>query len=383
MSDYLDNLLARELGRLETVEPRRPSRFEPPAAASTFPSGARTFGDAPEHGDPFRTETTETFADPSDATPPLSSSSAPRPAPFLPSRDAPLTPPNFTREERRHARPSSMFGPESAEPSSPFDPTRSQPFDVHDEETDSSSPSSSPTPTPTPTLEPASTPARRTATDETRETERTQQARTAPLAEREAAPSQVEPSITSPLRLESDEARPRGAEGRDAATPRETLLIPLLDAREVLNRDASANEAGERAAHFEASPVSPTAKPPARADDESSAKRASVEPSTAHRERRESSEAEARRERRERQPASPSSLVQPRAARRAEAQQQQRQADAQTEAEAAPIINVTIGRIEIRATSPAPRRPPHREPTGASPMSLEDYLRRRGGGGGR
>lgn len=377
MSDYLDNLLARELGRLETVEPRRPSRFEPPAAASTFPSGAGTFGDAPEHGDLFRTETTETFADPSDAPPPISSSSAPRPAPFLPSRDAPLTPPNFTREERRHARPSSTFGPESAEPSSPFELARSQPFGVHDEETDSSSPSSSPTPT----LEPASTPARRTATNETRETERTQQARTAPLAEREVAPSQVEPSITSPLRLESDEARTRGAAGRDAATPRETLLIPLLDAREVLNRDARAHEAGERAAHFEASPVSPATKPPARAD-ESSAKHAPVEPASARRERLESSEAEARRERRERQPASPSSLVQPRAARRAEAQQQ-RQADAQTEAEAAPIINVTIGRIEIRATSPAPRRPPRREPAGASPMSLEDYLRRRGGGGGR
>jgi hypothetical protein len=42
----------------------------------------------------------------------------------------------------------------------------------------------------------------------------------------------------------------------------------------------------------------------------------------------------------------------------------------------APTINVTIGRVEIRATSPAP--PPQRaRPKSANVLSLEDYLRQR------
>ena len=49
-------------------------------------------------------------------------------------------------------------------------------------------------------------------------------------------------------------------------------------------------------------------------------------------------------------------------------------------AESAPIINVTIGRIEVRATNapPAPRRQ-----SAAPLMSLDDYLRQRAGGGGQ
>ncbi|MBZ4400714.1 MULTISPECIES: hypothetical protein [unclassified Myxococcus] len=51
-----------------------------------------------------------------------------------------------------------------------------------------------------------------------------------------------------------------------------------------------------------------------------------------------------------------------------------------TQAPEAPVINVTIGRIEVRAVAPAapPRGVPARP--SASP-SLEDYLARRNGGG--
>ncbi|WP_141328745.1 hypothetical protein [Myxococcus sp. AB025B] len=51
-----------------------------------------------------------------------------------------------------------------------------------------------------------------------------------------------------------------------------------------------------------------------------------------------------------------------------------------TQAPEAPVINVTIGRIEVRAVAPAapPRSVPARP--SASP-SLEDYLARRNGGG--
>jgi hypothetical protein len=46
---------------------------------------------------------------------------------------------------------------------------------------------------------------------------------------------------------------------------------------------------------------------------------------------------------------------------------------------AAPSINVTIGRVEVRATSPAPSAPA-RPPARAPITSLDDYLRKRAGG---
>ncbi|MGH8599145.1 MAG: hypothetical protein ACRET1_00675 [Burkholderiales bacterium] len=45
---------------------------------------------------------------------------------------------------------------------------------------------------------------------------------------------------------------------------------------------------------------------------------------------------------------------------------------------AQPVINVTIGRVEVRATQSAPT-PRHAKAQGPQPMSLDDYLRRRGG----
>jgi hypothetical protein len=49
----------------------------------------------------------------------------------------------------------------------------------------------------------------------------------------------------------------------------------------------------------------------------------------------------------------------------------------------APAINVTIGRVEIRATSPAPLPPQRARPKSANVLSLEEYLRRRASGGSR
>lgn len=44
-----------------------------------------------------------------------------------------------------------------------------------------------------------------------------------------------------------------------------------------------------------------------------------------------------------------------------------------------PVVNVTIGRIEVRAV-PAQSGPSRQRPQGPKPMSLDDYLQRRGGG---
>jgi hypothetical protein len=51
---------------------------------------------------------------------------------------------------------------------------------------------------------------------------------------------------------------------------------------------------------------------------------------------------------------------------------------------AAPIVRVHIGRIDVHATVAAPVSTPRNAvaaPTGARPMSLETYMRRRGRGG--
>lgn len=53
---------------------------------------------------------------------------------------------------------------------------------------------------------------------------------------------------------------------------------------------------------------------------------------------------------------------------------------AQTSSQAAPTINVTIGRVEVRATQAQPAVA-GRQSTTAANMSLEEYLRRRAGGG--
>ncbi len=412
MSDYLENLLARQLERLETVEPRRPSRFEPPAAAVTFPPVVGRPGDAPdedarETGDAFRTGMTEAFMDTPDAfadspveTTRTSSPSPTRRAPLAPSRDDAPTQPLRTHEATPHAPKSSAFEPETAETISPSEPLRPQPFGVNDDAADSLSPSPSRASSPPP--EAPSEPARRTATDEAPSTGNRPQASLS--SEETAAPLPVErvelverveifkpsPPQPSPSGLEA-EAKTVGASSGPAAPTRETILVPVLDTRETLGRAAPVREGEARMSHSsEAPPIVPQpSKPPVRVD-ESVAKREAVEPAPkpapkpARLERDEGSEYETLKARRERQRQASAALVEPRITRRAEARAAAfRQAEAQSKAEPAPTINVTIGRIEIRATAPASRPAARRETESAAPMSLEDYLRRRGGGGGR
>jgi hypothetical protein len=48
-------------------------------------------------------------------------------------------------------------------------------------------------------------------------------------------------------------------------------------------------------------------------------------------------------------------------------------------APAAPIIHVTIGRIEVRATAPQAAAAPARRASAPAVMTLDEYLRRRDG----
>lgn len=72
-----------------------------------------------------------------------------------------------------------------------------------------------------------------------------------------------------------------------------------------------------------------------------------------------------------------SATIEPRHVPRRERQAAARDAKRER-AEVAPTINVTIGRVEVRATQ-APATAPRRAETAAPRMSLDDYLRRRNG----
>ncbi len=397
MSDYLNNLLARELGRLEAVEPRRPSRFEPPAAQAALPTAADRFGDArgedtPETGDASRTWMTEapaveTFADAPDA--PTFSKSPPPHADAHPSLDEPRTPPSIAPETRPHTRPSTSFETRPSETFSPSEKTHARHSGLDAEAADS--------PSPTPKLEPSQTPARPEAKG-TRTPADGGQSRTSsnvtPLTEDDdasrigrAEPSNHPPSRPALFGHEKDEAG--SATTRRAAPPRETLLVPVLDAREVISRAAlapvreAAHEADARASQLAETTTPRQSKHSARADESAASASAESSRTKELRERREGSETKALEGRRERRPTA--AHVEPRVTRRAEsraAERERQQADAQAEAGSGATVNVTIGRIEIRASAPAPRSRARREGSAAAPMSLEDYLRRRGGGGG-
>jgi hypothetical protein len=47
-----------------------------------------------------------------------------------------------------------------------------------------------------------------------------------------------------------------------------------------------------------------------------------------------------------------------------------------------PVVNITIGRIEVRAT-PAPKAPARERQAARPPVDLEEYLRQRSKGEGR
>jgi hypothetical protein len=72
--------------------------------------------------------------------------------------------------------------------------------------------------------------------------------------------------------------------------------------------------------------------------------------------------------------------VEPRVTRYAEAEDE---AESRHAPNVAPTINVTIGRLEVRAVAPAPVAVARRQSAPTPPTSLDHYLRQRAGGGDR
>jgi hypothetical protein len=83
-----------------------------------------------------------------------------------------------------------------------------------------------------------------------------------------------------------------------------------------------------------------------------------------------------------REPVRSQSLTRERSMRYAEFPATNQQEGVQESASVVPTIQVTIGRIEVRATPPpASSRPSQHQPAGPSVMSLDDYLDQRAKGG--
>jgi hypothetical protein len=357
MSDFLKSLVARQLGDAPTVRPRLAGRFEPPpdAVAPEAPTRATAWSEPDSEALELFLEVETRHAPSRDVehthdSPEATRAHSPRPE----SSDA-----NervvFIREQREESRP--VLRPERSSPQTsehthdaPPPGRESKMHDAQDE--------------PSPTVRPES----RTQTSADEEGDASVRPRSiVPASVQEARP--VKP-FTQTHRPAPFNTRARG----DRRMP--STLEP---------REPSRHEVDDaQRSHAEVRPA-PAPPPPARreADGEqrTSEEKASltrIEPARAEARAKESvGEAEsyaAHQVRRARQEAT---STEPQPARR-RARQTATHDGVRKSADVAPTINVTIGRVEIRATQDRPAA--KRRPDDAAPrMSLDDYLRRRNG----
>ncbi|HKG14824.1 MAG TPA: hypothetical protein VKB12_15970 [Pyrinomonadaceae bacterium] len=338
MSDFLKSLAARQLGEAASVRPRLTGRFEPPPDAFAHEATRRAAGlEEPETDTLELSLEVETRAAPArDAAPRRVTQDDSRAREPRREPDETHARVVFAREQREESQPVLRQGQRTARDS---------------EQTQDAPPPSNVTDSRTRERDEGDALARPknnvTASDEEtgliRPDSRTSDR--APLVTRARVerdvPSTIEPR--EPPGREAVEAKRPSNDVRPATPPpparREVAVTARAhDAESSSLRNESARERGRR-----------------REDaDESHAAR------------------QARRARES------SGTIEPRHAPRRERQAAAR--DAQRErAEVTPTINVTIGRVEVRATQ-GPPPAPRRAETAAPRMSLDDYLRRRRNG---
>ncbi len=356
MSDYLSNLVARQLGKIETVHPRLASHFEPPTAVRP-PGEQRSLGDgeapeATETGDEFGLETLELIEPVLDVPPrPLSSPRRTTMSALTEQDDLPSAlPEGSTHNQDIPSRANVVIEQPSAETRTVVEPVNVQIVSLSPAENLSQSGQSPDTARPLSTAQPPLA-----LTPPTSNSDKVLDAPLPPPSEREGElqagldgqghnrmPVQAAPRIVSEQNVLPPPRRRRDG-GRVSldVEPREgdLSLPPLMPpSPDVLSR------------HADSQPQSSDATPSLPAH-----------PARSH-------EPEA------------NVIAQPRVTRSMEAKVSAEAAMSEA-VEAAPVINVTIGRVEVRAThAPAP---PRQQSGSASTMSLDDYLRRRAGGGGR
>jgi hypothetical protein len=358
MSDFLKSLVARQLGDVPTVRPRLAGRFEPPpeAFAPEAPTRASAWGehdsDALEHF--LEVET--------------------RPAPSrdveTPHDNPVATRPHATQPESSDTPERVVFIRESRVASRPVLSTERTSSHASEQKHDALSPglgSKTRDEHETPSTTAGAESRTQTRADEDEEGD-------ASVRPRSIVPASVEEA--RPVKPFTQTHRPAPFTTRERADRR---TPSTLEPREPSSREV--DDAQRSVAEVRPSTASTLARREADGEQRTPEEKSSltrVEPARAEARAKESEgEAEtyaARHVRRARQEAA---SMEPQPARR-RARQTATHDDARKSAEVAPTINVTIGRVEVRATQGQPAA--KRRSEDATPrMSLDDYLRRRNG----
>lgn len=342
MSDFLKSLAARQLGEAPTVRPRLAGRFEPPpdAFAHEAPRRANEFE---EHD----SNALEHFLEVETQAAPARDASTPRDAredlrPREPRRETDETHARVVvvREPREESQPDLR-----QERSTPQDFEHSRDTAPPPNVTDSRS--------------------RDLERDEGGAHVRPQ--RIVPVSNDESVPVRAD--------TQTDEREPSVTRARARDERREPSSLEA--------RETSVREADER--QRPSNVIRPSA-PPTHAQREAAVSPRSHEEelsslrneSARARERRREDEDESHAARQAQRGRESSNAIEPRHVPRRERQAAAREAQRER-AQAAPTINVTIGRVEVRATQ-APAPAPRRAETATPRMSLDDYLRRRRNG---
>lgn len=357
MSDFLKSLAARQFGEAPAVRPRLSGRFEPPPDAFAHEAARRAAGfEEPETDALELSLEVETHAAP-----------ARDDAPHRDTHDdSPPTPPRRETDER-HAR--------TREPLRETDETRARVVSVREPREDSQ-------------------PALRQERNSSRDSEHAHDApppsnvtdsRTQTRV-RDESDTHVRPRSVVPVPVKDDGLiRPDSQTGVSApfmtrARSREERFEPSeLEPREPPAREAFEEQRPSNVVR----PAQPTSH--ARREADAAPRTHDEEPSLLRNESARTRERDGRREdadesraaRQSQRVRESSATIEPRHVPRRERQASAREAKRER-AEVAPTINVTIGRVEVRATqAPAPSQ--RRAETAAPRMSLDDYLRRRNG----
>jgi hypothetical protein len=399
MSNFLRNLIGRELERVEVVEPRPVSRFEPPPAVPPVARANSPDDDASDSPAAFGEIEIETESRPPAAARPAA------PRQHTPdSSDSPARDDNPTRRHASEPPDRGKRAPDDAAPArvqavTQTTPPREQPRPLvrrdapaaapHDATAETATTVQTSAPAPSQAL-PAVVPPAITSARAGRQTHSAEdEGRPRPKSQEQASRGETTPSslgrerptpparaagstaesvvVTAPRRaaptrpeLSEDGAR-EGEVRRDARDDPHGRVAPsghVVPTPTIARPAVSLVEAasGPQRDESPAVPSAPAAKPT----------RLTVEPSP---------QPPAARPQRPTPTAAPPNVARPTGPNAARAMQGEAAASA-------PIINVTIGRVEVRATN-APAAP-RRESAPAAPlMSLDDYLRQRAGGGGR
>jgi hypothetical protein len=358
MSDFLKSLVARQLGDAQTVRPRLAGRFEPPPEAFAPEASTRASASSASGSDALELflEVETRNAPSRDVETPHDNPAATRPRTSHP--EASDTPERtvFIREPRDESRP--FLKPErssthTSEHTHDAPPTGRE-SKMRDEQD-------------TPSLTVRPEPRTQTRADE--EGDASVRTRSiVPASVEEARPvnkpvTQTQRPAPFTTRARADRRAPSTLEPREPSSREvDDAQRPIAEVRPFTASTLTRREAdGEQRAPGEKPSL--TRVEPARAEVRATESEGEAESYAA------------RQVRRARRQETASTEPQP---TRHHARQAATHDGARKSAEVAPTINVTIGRVEVRATQGQPAA--KRRSEGATPrMSLDDYLRRRNG----